>query len=334
MKFYTNNSFKQMQACFGGQATLNYPEKLYLDITQDCNLYCKMCRDSLQITGKTMSFELFARLVDETAPYIKSYSLFNWGEPLIVKDFKERVLYVNSKKREDCSLDISTNGMLLTSDMIDFLFSQKVKVAVSFDGANRETFERIRRGAKFEIVCKNVKQLASVYKNVPLNEAPSIYTSIQKDNQNQLLEIANLAFSLGIRRMGYGLVTSPKEYAVVQTDKLICEIEKLSEFLDKNNMLCDIYPTRVGDYLWWGNGFVHKKEFIVDISCNAPFVSASVAYNGDVFLCCNVGEFVDNVSDKSFKEVWSGAKYVELRNAVNSEKDMPYRCKNCAWFNR
>jgi len=59
MKFYVNNSFVQMQACLGGQVSLDYPQKLYLDITQDCNLSCKMCRDELQITGKTMPFDLF-----------------------------------------------------------------------------------------------------------------------------------------------------------------------------------------------------------------------------------------------------------------------------------
>ena len=56
MKYYTNNSYSQMQACFSGQVSFNYPQKLYLDITQDCNLSCKMCRDNVQITGKIMPF--------------------------------------------------------------------------------------------------------------------------------------------------------------------------------------------------------------------------------------------------------------------------------------
>ena len=126
MKYYTDNSYKHMQPVTSGQTSFSCPEKLYLDITQDCNLYCKMCRDGLQITGKTMSADLFYRLIDETSPFVKSYSLFNWGEPLIVKDFKERVKYVNTKKRKDCSIEISTNGMLLSSEMIEFLRSMNI----------------------------------------------------------------------------------------------------------------------------------------------------------------------------------------------------------------
>jgi radical SAM protein with 4Fe4S-binding SPASM domain len=293
-----------------------------------------MCRDELQITGKTMPFDLFCRLVDETVPYIKSYSLFNWGEPLILNDFRERVCYVYSAKRNDCEIDISTNGMLLSNDMIEFLRSKEIKVTVSFDGADKNTFENIRQGANFEKICNNLKSLAKAYLGVTINKSPEIYTSMQKDNQNQLLAIAELAYSLGIRRMGYGLLTAPIEYAAEMNDDLRLEIEKTAEFIDNNGMLNSLYPTKVGDYLWHGNKYVHKDNFIVDTSCNAPLVSASIAYNGDVFLCCNIGEFAGNLQDKTFKDIWNSKKYNELREAVNSNANMPEKCKTCAWFNR
>ena len=253
MKYYVNNSYKQMHACLGGQAVLECPEKIYLDITQDCNLYCKMCRDGLEVTGKTMDFYLYCRLVDETAPYVKSYSLFNWGEPLIVKDFRERVLYVNEKKRNDCVVDISTNGMLLSRDMIEFLRAEEVVVTVSFDAADQGTFEKIRGGSNFARVCDNLAELSKANAHVSVNKAPGIYTTVQKDNQRQLTEIAKLASSLGVRRMGFGLLTAPREFCPKPDPLLLSEIEKLAAYLDKAGMLNDLYPTRVGDYLWWGN---------------------------------------------------------------------------------
>ena len=325
MKFYTNNSFSQMQACLSGQVSLNCPQKLYLDITQDCNIACKMCRDSVQITGKIMPLELFCRLVDETAPYVTSYSLFNWGEPLILKDFRERVNYICSKKRADCDIDISTNGTLLTSDMIDFLRSMNVMVIVSFDGADKVTFENIRRGADFEKVCENIRNLVKAYSDLPIEKSPEIYVSIQKDNQNQLLAITKFAHSLGIKRVGYGLVTAPTEYAAETTEGLRNEIERAVEFINNNGMLNSLYPTKVGDYLWWGDKYVHRSNFIVDTNCNAPFINVSIAYNGDVYLCYSYGEFAGNVQDKSFTKIWQSAKYDELRKAVNSDTDSPGR---------
>lgn len=334
MKYYTNNSFKQMHACFSSTTNHICPEKLYLDITEDCNLYCRMCRDELSIRSKTMDMDLFKYVVDETSPYVKSYSLFNWGEPLLVKDFKERVIYLNKRKCANATIDISTNGMLLSNEMINFLKEQEVIVTVSFDGADKSTFEYIRRGANFERICTNLKRLADKYEGVQIQNAPGIYTSIQKDNSNQLTAIAQLAYSLGIRRMGYGVVVSPMEYAPNINSNLINEIEQTSMFINSNDMLNDLYPTRLGNYLWSGKHYVSKDEFILNCTCNAPLISASIGYNGDIFLCCNVGAYVDNISDKSFLEVWQGKRYEYLRTSVNSEEEMPGPCRNCAWFNR
>jgi radical SAM protein with 4Fe4S-binding SPASM domain len=334
MKYYLNNSYKQMHASISSVTNHICPEKLYLDITENCNLFCQMCRDQLCASGKTMDIALYKRIVDETAPYVKSYSLFNWGEPLLVKDFKERVEYLNKRKLKEATIDISTNGMLLSSEMIDFLYSNKVIATVSFDGADKATFEHIRRGANFERICINIKKLTEVYEGLSIDLSPGIYTSIQKDNSTQLKEIAELAYSLGIRRMGYGLVSAPEKYAPVLNDSLRHEIEQTSKFLDSHKMLNDLYPTRVGDYLWSGEEYVSVDKFILNKNCNAPMISASITYNGDVFLCCNVGEYVDNINNKSFLDVWQGKRYDELRCAVNSCYNMPERCKKCTWVNR
>ena len=333
MKYYLDNTYSHMQACSGGQASLECPEHLYLDLTQDCNLFCQMCRDKIEIAGRTMPFDLFGRLVDETSLYVKRYSLFNSGEPLLVEDFCERVAYVNARKRADCSIEISTNGMLLTDSMIGFLHSHAVSVIVSFDGADKETFEKIRRGANFERICGNLRKLADAYADTPIGKSPQIYVTMQKDNQGQLPRIAALAHSLGVRQMGFGLVNVPSIYAPDCNENLRAEIEAAAACLDARGMLNCLYPTRVGDYLRWGDRYVHMDHFLLDSRCPAPYVSAAVRYDGDVFVCCNQGEYVDNVSDKSFWEVWRGARFHALREAVNSEA-MPSKCRQCWWVNR
>ena len=172
MRYYLQNSYMQLHADINGATGLACPEKLYLDITEDCNLRCPMCRSEVKVDGKTMPIELFKRLIDETSPYCKSYSLFIWGEPLILNDFRKRVQYVHAKKRPDCNIEISTNGMLLTDDMIRFLRRYEVRVIVSFDGANKDTFEKIRCGANFKRVCDNAKRLNLAYEDTPLDIGP------------------------------------------------------------------------------------------------------------------------------------------------------------------
>ena len=120
MKYYLNNSYQFLQANADCSDCFKCPQKLYIDITQNCNLWCNMCRDKISLHGKTMSFDLFKQIIDETSPYVRSYSLFNWGEPLIVKSFCDMVRYANQKKRSDCNIEISTNGMLLSTPMVDY----------------------------------------------------------------------------------------------------------------------------------------------------------------------------------------------------------------------
>lgn len=334
MKYYMNNSYALLQAGTECADCVICPQKLYLDITEDCNLWCAMCRDERSICGKTMTFDLFKKVVDETCPYVRSYSLFNWGEPLLVEDFYERVLYVNAKKRSDCTVEISTNGMLLNQRMIQFLAEQKVGVTISVDGATKETFEKIRRGGNFEHIMNNISEITKAYQAFPDYCSPSFYISIQKENQSQLLDIIKLAQSLGIRRVGFGLVMSPMELAPDQGDRLCWELEQVYQFLDDNDMFCDIYPTKVGNYLLVGNNYREQSTFLVSTTCNAPIVSAVVEYSGDVYLCCNVGEYVGNISNNSFLELWKSEAYARLRNQVNNPCSMPEKCKCCAWFNR
>lgn len=336
MKYYLKNSYELMSEGKNCSDCMICPQKLYLDITQDCNLWRKMCRNEKTISGKTMLFDLFKKIVDETSPFVRSYSLFNWGEPLLVRDFRERIKYVNQKKRQDCIVEISTNGMLLNKEMIDFLVSKQVNIIISVDGADKSTFESIRRGANFELIMKNAKEAAQAYKDYPIYQSPSFYISIQRENQQQVVEIVKLAHFLGIKRVGCGIVTSPNDLAPNQNETLCQELENAYHFVENNGMFFDVYPTKVGNYVLWGDKYCELSNFVVNTTCNAPLVSATIGYSGNVYLCCNKGACVGNVSDanSSFLDLWKSEQYNQLRREVNSQTSMPQKCRECSWFNR
>ena len=333
-KYYLHNSYRQLQAGINSAAGVKCPEKIYLDITEDCNLHCRMCRNEVQMSGKIMPMSLFKRLVDETSPYVKSYSLFIWGEPLVLSDFRERVQYVHAKKRSDCNIEISTNGMLLTDDMIGFLRRYEVRVIVSFDGANKATFEKIRGGSNFERICESAKKLNRAYEDAPMDIAPATYTAVQRDNQNELPAIVKKVSSLGFRRIGFGLVTGPAEFASRFDERLCNDLQDAYRVAGQEEMFIELYPTKVGEYVYWGENYVSADHFVVCDRCDAPLTNAVVRYDGGVCLCCNFGAIVDNVSDKSFLDVWQSRQYDELREAVNDRDAMPDPCRGCWWVNR
>ena len=126
MRLYTNNSLQQSRAKSRAQLTPGIPSKVYIDLTRDCNLYCVMCCEIPGRTGRTRDIDLFKKIVDETRNGVSSYSLFNWGELLLLKDFPERLTYLSNHKRAGALIDISTNGMLMNEETSKFLIEHDV----------------------------------------------------------------------------------------------------------------------------------------------------------------------------------------------------------------
>ena len=281
-----------------------------------------------------MDLGLYKRIVDETCEGVTSYSLFNWGESLLLKDFKERLIYLANHKRSNALIDLSTNGILLNEDTGRFLLDYDVEIVVSFDGADKETFENIRRGGDFTKICSNLEQIARLASNINPYRAPGIYISIQKDNWRQLIDIVKLVHKLGVKKIGMGPVTNPIQYRVEPCQDLLENIAQSINYAESLGMIVDLFPTKLGNYVWDGDKYVEDSRFYVEKNCDAPLTCATIAWNGDVFLCCNVGEFVENIGNKSFSEIWLGNRYNELRENVNNEEKMPQKCRHCSWVNR
>ncbi len=336
MKPYTSNSLQHFTSKMSPQITPDIPMKVYLDLTEDCNMYCIMCREKIINEGRIMDINLFKRLVNETCEGTTSYSIFNWGESLILKDIKERIDYLISKKLPEAFIDISTNGTYLSEEMSRFLLERNVEITVSFDGSNKNTFEKLRRGSNFNQICKNLKKAVEIAneKNIRKDRKPGIYTSIQKDNWKEIADIVKLAKELGVERIAMGPVVGPEEFRAEVTEEFVNKISEAINYAEENDMYVDMFPTKLEDYVWEGNKYVKAEKYLIDKTCNAPFTSISIKWNGEAYLCCNVGDFVEKINNKSFSEVWNGERYKELRINVNKDEKIPRMCLRCPWVNR
>ena len=325
---------QQQMSKADAQITQDFPAKVYLDVTPDCNLFCIMCRESVENSSRVMDFELFKRIVDETCEGVTSYSLFNSGESLLVTDFKERVKYVSKRKLSNATIDLATNGMLLTENTSRFLIDYDVEVSISFDGSSAEISERIRRGSSFRRICRNIERISTIASQVNPFRAPGIGISIQKENWSDLTNIIKTADDLGVKRVSMWPVVNPERFRLETNTDVITEIADAIHYAEDKGMAVDMYPIRLTNYIWDGNEYIGIDGSFVDKKCDAPFICTSVAWDGEVCLCCNYGDTVENMSDKSFQDVWTGERYQKLRRQVNDENNLPKSCRNCFWVNR
>ncbi len=125
-----------------------------LNIAHDCNLRCKYCFASTGDFGtgrKMMTFETGRRaidfLIDKSEDRENLELDFFGGEPLMNFDtVKQIVEYARSREKE-CGkrfrFTITTNGLLLDDDKIDFINKEMSNVVLSIDG-RKETNDNVR----------------------------------------------------------------------------------------------------------------------------------------------------------------------------------------------
>lgn len=144
-------------------ALSRFPRTVRIETTNACNAKCIICpHRQMQREVCNMDDALYEKIIDECSKYhCSSVHLHNFGEPLLDKQLAQRVRY--AKQKGIRRVAIFSNGSLLTSDKVDELIDAGLdKIKVSFDGATKEEFERIRHPLKFEPVIENIKELVRI----------------------------------------------------------------------------------------------------------------------------------------------------------------------------
>lgn len=194
-------------------------DKLTLQVTQGCNLRCKYCiysensnLDQRSHSSNAMSIETAKKSID----FYRQHSIdaeramigFYGGEPLLAfHTVAESVKYAKSIfQGRDISFGITTNGTLLTDEMIEFLIEYNFAVTFSLDGPKRvHNRNRVFRdgGGSFDIVLSNIKKMYERDPNKLKNASVSMVIDPTQDYQ-ELLELfckpslrdINLIFSM------------------------------------------------------------------------------------------------------------------------------------------
>ena len=134
---------------------------LELLLVEGCNLACRYCFESAVLRtrgrGRLMSNETIRRsidlLFDYSAPKASLWITLFGGEPLInFEGVQFATEYLESKSAatgQKYGVGITTNGVLLTERIVDFLAAHKVRVLLSVDGLapTHDRYRVDRRGA-------------------------------------------------------------------------------------------------------------------------------------------------------------------------------------------
>jgi MoaA/NifB/PqqE/SkfB family radical SAM enzyme len=148
----------------GGALTLRLPmrlDKLYIEVTNQCNLNCRTCIRNVwdEIPGM-MSEGVFKAILDgltEFPALPEKIFLGGFGEPLSHPRIIEMLSLVKSMGMK---AELITNGTLLKKEMIQSLIESGLDTLwISLDGATPESFSDIRMGAQLPNILENLTLL-------------------------------------------------------------------------------------------------------------------------------------------------------------------------------
>jgi uncharacterized protein len=149
-----------------------------LQVTQQCNLRCSYCvysgnyntrshqnlKMDIDIAKRSIDF-LIAHSIDSPLLSIGFYG----GEPLLEFELiKECMIYASSCSRgKEISYNITTNGTLLTKEIIDFFIQYDVNITVSLDG-DKDSHDKNRIFSKsgkgsFDVIKRNLIYIKNTY---------------------------------------------------------------------------------------------------------------------------------------------------------------------------
>jgi MoaA/NifB/PqqE/SkfB family radical SAM enzyme len=176
------------------------PDRVTIETTRYCNLTCRMCLPFLEgitVTGPHLELEKFRRYAEQLFPFVNRFQPSVSGEPLMTKNLPEMIQLA---RRFGVMLEFVTNATLLNARMQDLLIGCTSRVIFSFDGAEKETFEHIRRDATFEQVVDNIRSFAAKASALPPSRRPLIgfNVTIMRRNIRELPAIVRLAKQLGL----------------------------------------------------------------------------------------------------------------------------------------
>lgn len=140
----------------------SFPKKLAMELCADCNFSCTMCHHpEMRRPKDVLAFELWQRCADETATVSADTEVwFSFcGEPFLQP--KLLIDYLHYGKSVGLrSLNVNTNGQLLTPDLAGPLLETGVDLVVfGLDAYTAPVYERIRVNRNRDIVCDNVSSL-------------------------------------------------------------------------------------------------------------------------------------------------------------------------------
>lgn len=277
----------------------DFPRRVLFEMTSRCNFLCRMCpQQNLRRPKIDMPGDQCRRIIDEIDNHgIESLSLFQFGEPILHREFRQNLEHIKTKKNLGV-IWFSTNGALFKEEYIQCVLNSNITyINFSANAVTRETYYAVIGQDVFKKVQANLNTLYRIKKREKKPTQPFIRVQmIEQDTTKHEID----AFLAKHYQHADIVSINMLEHLEIQSNRF-----GLEQRIRKPLTSC----VRIdrNDCFIWSNGWVGL--------CDA-------AYNGEICL--------GDVSKDSLYNIWNGKERKRLLalNRAGRMSEIPF-CNTC-----
>ncbi|WP_432671092.1 glycosyltransferase [Flavobacterium sp. SM2513] len=321
---------------------------------EDCNLKCIMCEEhspysnfipnlykETGIKRRRMKFETVESIFNQAkALGVSEIIPSTMGEPLLYKEF-DKIFELS--KHHNIKINLTTNGTFPKKTVLEWaklIVPNTTDIKISWNGATKETAEKIMLGVDFEQTISNIKEFIK-FRDVYYQEngyfcRVTLQLTFMQNNMHELADVIKLAASLGVDRVkGHQLWAHFEEIKSLSMKESNDSIMQWNNFVNEAYLAQENYRKPNGEKVILENIIPieeNSNEEVPD-AYECPFLTKElwISATGKIAPCCapdnlrkELGDF-GTIEEYSVEEVLKSDTYTEL---VANYKLKPL-CKTC-----
>jgi len=287
----------------------NYPHQAQIEVTNRCNLKCKMCpRDYFKVPKEDMPLDTFKKIVSRLEG-VKLLTLTGWGEPLIHPHIFEMIAYC---KARSFSVKFTTNGTLLTSDFRKRIIESGLdEISISIESVKKVSED----GHSSLDVLQYVEDLVKERKgSIP---QMTLQATLHKGEGQDIYDVIRFGKEAGVERINLGRLDlrfsgDLKRLSAQEESAILQEADRLGKEL----------AIRVDSIQYTLFDGIERTAYKIlkpalhrfGRYCLRLYDYIYINQQAEVTPCCGMPKYsVGNLFEKELGEIWRGREFGYFR---------------------
>ena len=277
-------------------------------VTTGCNMKCKYCyeKEKKDTMFSKENVHQLVEFIKKTSGMKKIQVSFFGGEPLLnFSVIKEIVLELEKEHFEKVVYDMTTNGLLLDSEKVQFIKDKGIRISLSCDGTKKV----------------NDHNRVDYLGNGTHDRVMEKYRMLVERG------IYNIRIRATVNSETYGMLKKSIEFFKSIDDDI--SVFFAIDYFDSNwtqekidelgEMIANIY--REGN----NNIDIIGDKMITKSRCSGGISSFHIYTNGDIYPC----SFVINNEDFCIGDIYNGIDTKKIEKNIEIYNSKAYECKDC-----